>query len=285
MKSDLCILIQTNDEYEWMWEGIFLSWKLNWNWDQYPIDLYVLTETKDFNKCHPESNFNIINVGESLRGSSHYSTKMIIALNKLKELGYKKVFYIQDDSIPYTSIDNEILNEILGIFDVQNLDCFYIHEHRRHFPFTLKETGFKVGKYRIRQFVEGSRFYYNHGSGIWNIDSLLKLQSYNEGPYENEVATTDRCNSHKPKIYIINFPWYNQDWIHEKGIMKESGVDFFKDLKFRYNWEIRENFMDKFISSFDSSIIPYSVEEYKNLSEDKKVELMNRSHGLHFSII
>jgi len=31
MRDKICILIQTNDDYDWLWKGIFLSWKLNWD--------------------------------------------------------------------------------------------------------------------------------------------------------------------------------------------------------------------------------------------------------------
>ena len=42
-----CVLIQTCDKYENLWEGLQLSYNFNWCWDmEFPI--YILTEEKDF---------------------------------------------------------------------------------------------------------------------------------------------------------------------------------------------------------------------------------------------
>jgi hypothetical protein len=85
MKDKICILIQTNDDYDWLWKGIFLSWKLNWDWEEFNFPVYVITETKDFNSCHKDADFNTINVGAELNGPSNFSTKLIRGLNHLKE--------------------------------------------------------------------------------------------------------------------------------------------------------------------------------------------------------
>ena len=93
----IAILIQSNDEYNWLWEGLFLTWKLNWNWEEFNYPLFLLTETKSFSECHEDCEFETINVGEDLLGSKNYSNKLLRALLKLKEHGYTHVLYSQDD--------------------------------------------------------------------------------------------------------------------------------------------------------------------------------------------
>ena len=61
----------------------------------------------------------------------------------------------------------------------------------------------KIQGHKIKKFIKGSRFFYNHGNAIWNIDSLLTLQSTDEGPYQNECGGTERAWRTMDKVYII----------------------------------------------------------------------------------
>ena len=128
--------------------------------------------------------------------------------------------------------------------------------------------------HRVRKFKSGSRFYFNHGNAIWNIDSLLKIQKEDEGPYENEEIGTIRAWEALKDIYMVNIPWYDQDAVHEKGKIKESALNIIKSLKWRYAWENRPNSMEKFIAS-DGSAIP--------INSDKNDNPYGKNWGCHFS--
>jgi len=278
----LAILIQSNDEYNWLWEGLFLTWKLNWNWDEFNYPLFLLTETKKFSECHKDCDFETINVGEDLLGSKNYSNKLLRALLKLKEEGYTHVLYSQDDSWSFTRPDTMVLKECFEFVKKSDLDCLYIHEHRSHFPFTVKSTDFKIQGHKIKKFIKGSRFFYNHGNAIWNIESLLTLQSTDEGPYQNECDGTERAWRTLDSVYIINIPWYDQDIVHEKGKIKETALNFLRDLRFRYAWENKPEFMYNYVA-YDSSVIPKDPDDFKNLSDSERDNLYETNWGNHFS--
>ena len=59
-----CVLIQTCDKYENLWEGLQLSYNFNWCWDmEFPI--YILTEEKDFTLSHLKKySFNQVMIDE-----------------------------------------------------------------------------------------------------------------------------------------------------------------------------------------------------------------------------
>lgn len=275
----ITILVQSNDEYDWLWEGLFLTWKLNWNWDVFNFPLFLITETKKFSDYHKDCNFGTINVGADVVGAKNYSNKLLRALLKLKEHGCTHVIYSQDDSWSFTRPDTLVIKECLDFVNKNNVDCLYIHEHRSHFPFTVKSTDFKIQGHKIKKFVKGSRFYYNHGNAIWNIDSLLKLQSINEEPYQNEYKGSERAWSSIENVYIINIPWYDQDVVHEKGKLKESAFSMLKDLRFRYAWENKSEFMYNYVAN-DGSVIPIPPDKFGNLPSDI---MYNSNWGEHFS--
>lgn len=278
----ICILIQSNDDYNWLWEGLFLTWKLNWNWNEFNFPLFLLTETRSFSECHKNCDFKTINVGEDLVGSKNYSNKLLRALLKLKEEGYTHILYSQDDSWSFTRPDTLVIKECLDFVEKNDLDCLYIHEHRSDFPFTVKSTDFKIQGHKIKKFIKGSRFFYNHGNAIWNINSLLTLQSTNEDPYQNEFRGSSRAWEIIDKVYIINIPWYNQDVVHEKGKMKDTSLSILKDLRFRYAWENKPEFMYNYIA-YDGSVIPISPDEFENLSSIEKDNLRSSHWNNHFS--
>lgn len=279
-----CILLQTNDDYEFLWEGLYLSWKLNWLWEKFNLPVYVITETKDFKSCHPTCSFETINVGGDLSGRSNYSSKLLKGLDFLQNKGYENLIYCLDDSWPETAPDSLMIDGIYKMFNDENLDVFYFHEHRPHFPFTLRNVNKFIEGRRVREFYGNSRFYYNLGCGIWKIDSLKKIQNHGESPYQNERLTTSRCWEMKIKAYFLNYPWYNQDLIHEKGNLKETAHEILNRLSFRLSWEYKQEFMFNYIAC-DGSIIPILPDDpsWQNMTEDEINQLYNSSFGYHFS--
>ena len=107
--NNIAILIQSNDDYDFIWEGLFLSWKLNWNWEEFNFPLFLITETKQFTQSHPDCDFKTINVGSHLLGHRNYSNKLLVALKKLKKEGYTHILYSQDDSWSFTKPDSSVI--------------------------------------------------------------------------------------------------------------------------------------------------------------------------------
>ena len=116
----------------------------------------------------------------------------------------------------------------------------------------------------------------------WLWESLLTLQSTDEGPYQNECGGTERAWRTMDKIYIINIPWYDQDVVHEKGKIKETALNILRDLRFRYAWENKEEFMYNYVA-YDSSVIPTSPDDFSNLSDSETITLYETNWGNHFS--
>lgn len=284
------ILIQSNDDYDFLWEGLFLSWKLNWNWKEFNFPVFLITETKQFSQSHPDCDFKTINVGSDLSGPKNYSNKLIKSLLKLKKEGYTHVLYSQDDSWAFTQPDTLVIKDCIKMFQEKNMDCLYIHEQNWIFPFTFtSDDKNKIQGHRVRKFKNGSRFYFNHGNAIWDIDSLLKVQKKDEAPYENEINGTNRAWNLLKNVYQINIPWYDQDVVHYKGKIKESGAHMVRNLRFRYAWETEQNSFIEYIAH-DGSKIPLSImkkypSEDPNKPLDQLQEIYNTSFngGAHFS--
>ena len=284
MSKKLCILLQTNDEYEFLWEGLFLSWHLNWLWTEFPWPVFVITETKEFSSCHPACNWITLKVGEDVKYASHYSTKLVRGLNQLEEMGYEFVFYGQDDSWPECAPDSSILRSGWNLFLAENLDGLYVHQHSRHFPFSLGPTKYVLAGKRVRQFMVGSRFAYNHGNGWWRIPFLKAVQVTGEHASDNEPEGTIRAWEQGSKIWIVNVDWYDQSKIHVKGVLKPEAEEMLSQLRFSFRWETEEKFAC-YPVAFDGSIIPVEIgsSDWTEISDAQRWDLYSGSHGPHFS--
>lgn len=279
----IAILIQSNDLYDHLWEGLFLSWKLNWNWNKFDFPVYLITETKDFIVNYKDNNFNTIKVGDDIKDIHNYSTKLIRALNYLKQLNFTHILYSQDDSWPLCAVDSLIINDVIDFIKRKEIKCFYLHEHFREFPFTLKDTGIYIQNKRIRRFANFSRFFYNHGNSFWDIDYLKSIQKIKENPSDNEPKTTERIWSTKEPFYFINIPWYDQKLINNKGVLLESGENILKQLKFRYKWEKVDSFCNSLISTngIVMNLDPES-DNFKTLSQQEINNLYLLNDGLGY---
>ena len=138
----LAIVVQGNDDYDFLWEGLFLTWKLNWNWEEFNFPLFLITETKQFSQCHPDCDFKTINVGNELKGHKNYSNKLLIALQKLKKEGYTHILSAiinihQDKPWPLIVYDH---NNNMETINMTNKDDIVLYEsatifHGRPIPF------------------------------------------------------------------------------------------------------------------------------------------------------
>jgi hypothetical protein len=193
-----------------------------------------------------------------------------MSLKRLKEEGYDTVFYSQDDSWPNSMPDGDTLRSIIKFFGEHDADCFHFSDAKEKFPFTLPDTPYYVYTKRIKQFYGKSRFYFNHGSALWKIDSLLKILVEGEKPYENEYRTTMRIWSTHPeiKVYILNYLWYDQDEVHQKGKLLDSAIKAIAALQYRDRWETKAGFsMHYYWDAEGTFIFPMDHSEVKYYEE------------------
>lgn len=233
-----CILIQTCDKYDHLWEGLKLSYQLNWCWD-IDMPIYVLTE----NKVFPYDKFATLNFGffgQEENPAKNFSTRMVVALNHLKDLGFDSILYTQDDFWPLFRVDKSIFEESLNFLNIDNVDCIHINEYLPWYNYILSNTNHHINGIRVKKFEVPSPFYYNHQSAFWKIDSLLRIQNKGEEPYENECQGTERSWELKQNFYFLNYSWYKAEFINNKGNLLPVAESFVRDWNFniKYNEEV-----------------------------------------------
>ena len=162
-----CILIQTCDKYENLWEGLYLSYNFNWCWDlDFPI--YVLTEEKDFIL---DERFQTLKFGFLGEPPYNFSTRLISALEHLKSLGYDSIFYTQDDFWPFFKVDSNIFKESYNFFKQDEVECLHLNEYLPWYSYNLSRTGTMIAGKELRRYEPYSMYYDNHQSSFWKIYS------------------------------------------------------------------------------------------------------------------
>jgi hypothetical protein len=231
--NNTCILVQTCDKYNHLWEGFQLAYHFNWCWDL-GLPFYVLTEEQNFSD---DIRFNTLSFGMCGERPKNFSTRMIMGLNELKKIGYDNVLYIQDDFWPLFPVNAEIFKSSLSLLNNPKVDCVHINEYLPWYEYTQSDTNISVSGIKVKKFEVPSRFYYNHQSAFWNIDSLLKIQNENEEAYVNECRGTERAWQLKENYYFVNYGWYKAEFINNKGELLPVASSYIRDWKFRLEWE------------------------------------------------
>ncbi len=228
-----CVLIQTCDKYENLWEGLQLSYNFNWCWDmEFPI--YILTEEKDFTL---DNRFQTLKFGYLGNPPHNFSNRLITALEHLKSLGYDSIFYTQDDFWPLFKVDSNIFKNTYNFFKSDNVECVHINEYLSWYRYNLSKTGMFISDKEIRKFEPYSMYYYNHQSAFWKIDSLLKIQNNDERPDHNEDRGTERAWNINPNYFFLSYDWYKAEFIAYKGELLKPALTCIRDWKFRLKWE------------------------------------------------
>ena len=238
-----CILIQTCDKYEFLWEGLNLAWEENWDWKNLSLDTFILTEEKDFSE---NSRFKTIKGGYAELGAANFSTRLIDALKNLKSMGYDTILYTQDDFWPLFPVNTKIFQQAFDLFEAR-MDCLHINEYCPWYEYKLVKTI----NLNLWKFQTGSRFYYNHQAAIWNIDSLLRIQEPGEEPYENECEGTKRAWELNSQHYFLNYAWYKASYINDKGTLLPIAQDFVRDWKWKRYINTLKNINESTRDSFN----------------------------------
>ena len=229
--SDTCILIQTCDKYKFLWEGLELSWKLNWNWKEFPFRVFVLTEEEIFPA------FSTLKGKHKDSGAKNFSSRLVYALFTLKTMGYSKLLYMQDDFWPSCTPDSSTVHEILKLLEREDIGCVHMNAYRTWYDYKFENTEIEVGSRKLKKFTQGSRFYYNHQACWWKIDELISIQNLGEEPYENEWKGTERAWDLNKNFYFLNYDWYTPEQVHHKGTLLDTAYKTINELRFRHNWE------------------------------------------------
>ena len=236
-----CVLIQTCDKYENLWEGLYLSYHFNWCWDlEFPI--YVLTEEKKFIS---DERFQTLNFGHLGDPPYNFSTRLIAALEHLKDLGYDSIFYTQDDFWPLFKVDSSIFQETHNLFKSEGMECIHVNEYLPSYfnmrsedrTYSISKTGNYIRGKEIHKFNPGSMYYYNHQSAFWKIDSLLRIQNPGERADHNEDRGTERAWEINPEYYFLSYDWYKAEFVSYKGELLNPALVCVRDWKFRFEWE------------------------------------------------
>lgn len=233
-----CILIQTCDKYTHLWEGLQLSYHFNWCWDL-SLPIYVLTEEKIFSN---DERFKTLSFGYCGEPPFNFSTRLINALEFLKENGYDSVLYSQDDFWPLKDVDVDIMKQSLNFLSTDGVDCIHVNEYLPWYQYTLSKTEHYIRGKQIRKYEVPSMYYYNHQAAFWKIDSLLKIQNRGESvsincEYDNECKGTERAWQIPSNYYFLSYDWYKAEFINSKGILLPTAESLVRDWKFRLEWE------------------------------------------------
>jgi|694.fasta_scaffold42219_5 hypothetical protein len=231
-----CILIQTCDKYEHLWEGLQLAYHHNWCWN-IGLPIYVLTENKFFTEDVRFKTLNFGFFGKEDQPQRNFSTRMIAALHHLKSIGFKDVMYTQDDFWPLFPVNQRIFEGCLSFLQNEAVDCVHVNEFLPWYNYILSRTEYSIEGIKLRKFEVPSPFHYSHQSAFWKIDSLLEIQNEGEEPYENEVNGTSRVWNLKPNYYFLNYSWYKPEFVNDKGKLLPVAQSYVRDWKWKIEWE------------------------------------------------
>lgn len=222
--GDISVIIQTCDEYEFLWHGWYLSFKNNWDWSLgWPI--YFCTETKS--TPFKDKRITTVNTAKS-ENPSGFSNRLSKALSGITT---KYVLYIQDDMWLKSKVDGDELKNCLYLLKHFGWNSIKVHE-KIWFNYDLRKTNHFVGGKRLLKYDRESEYLLTHNAAIWNREFLLDSMIPDESPWRNELDGTERIrNGHEdPKIYHHNMNWYHQLGIQTGGKFTEFGEELNRQL-------------------------------------------------------
>lgn len=222
--SDISVVIQTCDKYEFLWKGWFISFTNNWAWDLgWPV--YFCSE----NKSLPYHSKNIKQIHSPLsENKDGFSTRTVDILNKVKT---KYVLYLQDDMWLDRKVDKQTMLE--AFYSIKHFDwnCLKVHG-RSWFNYSLNKTNFFANGIRILKQDASSEYLLSHNASIWNREFLLSVMKEGEDPWKNEQLGTERIRNQNqdPRIYHCDYDFYLPYGIARGGEFTEYGHQLIKRL-------------------------------------------------------
>lgn len=241
-------LIQSCDNYEWFWSGIFCTLDLYWDF-KYPV--YFATEEKDihnisyhFNSSYkPNSKIKLIN-HEKSSDASGFSTRMIDAIKKIDS---EYILYLQEDMWLRRPLEKNLIEDILNFMDQNSADSVKIHSRLFYYDsYILEPTDFIIQDVRMLKMSEvENNCFLSHNATIWRKDYLLKHQVEGETPWINEIEGSKRMFSDSKNHYIYNIHWYCQPGAADKGELSGEGNTYAHILWEMTNLNLKFNLLQK----------------------------------------
>jgi hypothetical protein len=224
--NELSLLIQTCDNYEWFWSGIFCTLDLYWDF-KYPV--YFASEEKNPHNLtyHFDSNYkpnpNIISIQHiKSENSDGFSTRMIDALNKIDS---KYVLYIQEDMWLRRGINSSTIEKILSFMKENDADSVRLHSKLFYWEkYYLEPTNFVIDDIRLLKMTEREdNFFLSHGATIWKKEYLLRYLIDGENPWANEIEGSKRMFNEPKNHYMYNIHWHCQPGVAVAGEIGPEG--------------------------------------------------------------
>jgi len=224
--NDITVIIQTCDKYRNFWNGWYLAWKNNWNWDlKWPVVF-----------CNEEMDlpFNDPRIGQIKspvsKDKNGFSNRLSDILEKVKT---KYVLYIQDDMWLTNSVNFSTFKEALYKVRYNDWNCLRLHE-KIWLNYTLEKTRHFVNEKRVLKMKSTSEWLLTHNAAIWNKQFLMESILPDEDPWTNEVEGGVRISKKytDPKIYHLNERWYYQPGASQNGIINSFMEQYQRYLQY-----------------------------------------------------
>ena len=209
--DDITVIIQTCDKYRNFWNGWYMAWKNNWNWNlKWPIVFCNEELDLPFN----DSRISQIKSPLSL-DKNGFSDRLKDILEKVKT---KYVLYIQDDMWLTNSVNFSTFKEAIYKVQYNDWNCLRLHE-KIWLNYTMDKTSHFVNEKRVLKMKSTSEWLLTHNAAIWNKEFLMESILPNEDPWTNEVEGGVRISKKytDPKIYHLNERWYYQPGASQNG--------------------------------------------------------------------
>jgi FkbM family methyltransferase len=222
--SDISVVIQTCDAYEFLWRGWYLSFKNNWDWSLgWPVHFCTETKSAPFN----DRRITTVNTEKS-QNPSGFSNRLIELLSGLKT---KYVLYIQEDMWLKSKVNGEELRNCLYLLKHFEWNSVKVHE-KIWYNYDLRKTNHFVGDKRLLKYNKESEYLLTHNAAIWDREFLLDSMIPDEDPWRNELDGTKRIGSklQDPEIYHHNMGWYHQLGIQTGGKFTAFGEELNRQL-------------------------------------------------------
>ncbi len=239
--NELAIVVQSCDNYEFLWEG----WKHNFlkNWDfSIPAKIYFCTEEKDF--CC-KNVFNIKTGKQNKEGLSEERTFSGRLKNAIGQIQEKYVLYLQEDMWPHEPINKNLFLECYDYFKDKKLNAFtFGYKLALNRKFKMNNEIFSIDDFKeykdiyicknqvynrlpsINTLKSSNPFLITHHSCFFKKDFLQKyLCVEGESPIENEIESSHRISrdhiNQNTKIQGIDHKWYEH--VCEGGKLNQIG--------------------------------------------------------------
>lgn len=224
-----CIVIQTCDKYQHIWENLFWSFEKNWDFD-IPWNIYFFNE--ELNCDFPNKKFFQIKCGKNNHSN--------IFKKVLEEIKHDYIFYMLEDFWPTSEMTKDTFMGLFSIFkenDWNSLKVCCVHPNR----YSLENTNFNFKDKKILKFKDESNWRFNQQASFWKTSVLKKffIESADEEgmktslKFEFEMDKAYKKNYKKSKDYIYNYFWYPVGGVCWRGEINLMGqqIDFEKKVQ------------------------------------------------------